>query len=109
VLNLALSSNVVPSSPTLYHPDDGKQYVPPKRRLLQEPPGIISQKTAFFIVTVVNLKFCIKYFASNIRDLVHEQKNFIDRGRAHSKGQNIRSVRGEAINVMILNHYEISS
>jgi hypothetical protein len=27
--------------------------VPPKRRFLQEPPGVTSQKTAFFIVTAV--------------------------------------------------------
>jgi hypothetical protein len=28
-------------------------YIPPKRRFLQEPHGITSQKTAFFIVTAV--------------------------------------------------------
>jgi hypothetical protein len=34
-------------------------YVPPKRRFLQEPHGVTSQKTQFFIVTAVkaaNLK-----------------------------------------------------
>jgi hypothetical protein len=29
------------------------RYVPPKRRFLQEPDGVSSQKTAFFIVTAV--------------------------------------------------------
>jgi hypothetical protein len=29
-------------------------YVPPKRRFLQEPHGVTSQKTPFFIVTAVN-------------------------------------------------------
>jgi hypothetical protein len=36
-----------------------RRYVPPKRRLLQEPHGVTSQKTALFIVTAVkgtNLK-----------------------------------------------------
>jgi hypothetical protein len=31
-----------------------KHYVPPKRRFLQEPHGVTSQRTAFFIVTAVN-------------------------------------------------------
>jgi hypothetical protein len=30
-----------------------RRHVPPKRRFLEEPHGITSQKTAFFIVTVV--------------------------------------------------------
>jgi hypothetical protein len=30
-----------------------RRYVPPKRRLLQEPHGLTSQKTPFFIVTAV--------------------------------------------------------
>jgi hypothetical protein len=31
-----------------------KRYVPPKRRFLQDPHGVTSQKTQFFIVTAVN-------------------------------------------------------
>jgi hypothetical protein len=31
-----------------------RRYVPPKRRLLQEPRGVTSQKTAFFLTTVPN-------------------------------------------------------
>jgi hypothetical protein len=31
----------------------GGRYVPPKRRFLQEPNDVISQKTAFFIASVV--------------------------------------------------------
>jgi hypothetical protein len=30
-----------------------RRYVPPKSRFLQEPPGVTSQKAAFFIVTAV--------------------------------------------------------
>jgi uncharacterized repeat protein (TIGR01451 family) len=30
------------------------RHVPPKRRFLQEPHGVTSQKTAFFIITAVN-------------------------------------------------------
>jgi hypothetical protein len=35
-----------------------KPYVPPKRRFLQEPCGVISQKTAFFIVNDVAMMLC---------------------------------------------------
>jgi hypothetical protein len=38
-------------------------YVPPKRRLLQEPHGVTSQKTVFFIVAAMktsNLTACVK-------------------------------------------------
>jgi hypothetical protein len=41
-----------------------KRYVPPKRRLLQEPHGVISQKTAFFIAIAVqtsNLTIWIQF------------------------------------------------
>jgi hypothetical protein len=30
-----------------------RRYIPPKRRFLQEPHGVTSQKTVFFVVTVV--------------------------------------------------------
>jgi hypothetical protein len=33
-----------------------RRYIPPKRRLIQDLHGATSQKTAFFIVTAVNLK-----------------------------------------------------
>jgi hypothetical protein len=49
---LLVTANVVPSSPilfTLMMPG----YVPPKRRYLQEPHGVTSQKTPFFTVTAV--------------------------------------------------------
>jgi hypothetical protein len=41
---LLVTASVVPSSSIL---------VPPKRRFLQEPHGVTSQKTPFFIVTAV--------------------------------------------------------
>jgi hypothetical protein len=42
--------------------------VPPKRRFLQEPHGVTSQKTAFFIVTAVktsNLTTFTKFIVNN--------------------------------------------
>jgi hypothetical protein len=51
VFQLLNTSNVVPS--LLIHPDDGGRYVPLKHRLLQEPHGVTSQKTAIFILTAV--------------------------------------------------------
>jgi hypothetical protein len=35
--------------------------VPPKRRFLQEPHGVTTQKTPFFIVTVVKTSNLTKY------------------------------------------------
>jgi hypothetical protein len=51
VRRLLVTASVVPSSPiqvTLM-----KEALPPKRRFLQEPRGVTSQKTPFFIVTAV--------------------------------------------------------
>jgi hypothetical protein len=51
VRRLLVTAKVVPSSlilVTLMR----RRYVPPKRRFLQEPHSVTSQKTAFFIVTL---------------------------------------------------------
>jgi hypothetical protein len=45
-----VTTNVVPSH-RLLSPWCWTRYVPPKRRFLQEPHGLTSQKTAFFIIT----------------------------------------------------------
>jgi hypothetical protein len=52
VSRLLVTANVVPSSPILITLMMGR-HVPLKRRHLQEPHGVTSQKTAFFIVTDV--------------------------------------------------------
>jgi hypothetical protein len=52
VRRLLVAACVVPSSPILVTLLKEVQ-VPPKRRLLQEPHGITSQKTLFFIVTAL--------------------------------------------------------
>jgi hypothetical protein len=39
-----------------------RRYVLPKRRFLQEPHGVISQKTPFFIVTAVKTSNLTKWF-----------------------------------------------
>jgi hypothetical protein len=49
---LIATDNAVPSSPILFGPMM-EGYVPPKLLFLQEPHGVTSQKTAFFIVTAV--------------------------------------------------------
>jgi hypothetical protein len=49
---LSYTANVVPSSPILVTLMI-ERYIPPKRRFLQEPHGVTSQKTAFFIDTAV--------------------------------------------------------
>jgi hypothetical protein len=50
VRRLLVTANVIPSSPILVTLMM-ESYVPPKRRFLQEPHGITSRKTPFFIVT----------------------------------------------------------
>jgi hypothetical protein len=52
VLRLLVPVRVVPSSPIVTLMKEAQ--VPPKRRFLQEPHGVTSQKTPFFIVTSVN-------------------------------------------------------
>jgi hypothetical protein len=52
VRRLLVTANVVPSSPILVI-WWWRRYVPPKRQFLQEPHGVTSQKTPFFIVTAV--------------------------------------------------------
>jgi hypothetical protein len=52
VRRLLVKANVVPSSPILISLIM-EGYFPPKRRFLQEPLGVTSQKTPFFIVTPV--------------------------------------------------------
>jgi hypothetical protein len=47
VLRFLVNANVVPSSPILVR-WWWRPYVPPKRRLYQDPHGVASQKTAFF-------------------------------------------------------------
>jgi hypothetical protein len=37
------------SSPIFGHPDEDRRQVPPKRRFLQEPHGVTTKKTPFFI------------------------------------------------------------
>jgi hypothetical protein len=49
---LLVTASVVPSSQFL-SPWWWRRYVPPKRRFLQEPHGVTSQKTPFFIVTIM--------------------------------------------------------
>jgi hypothetical protein len=44
-----------------------RRYVPPKRRLLQEPHGITSQKTPFFKVTAVKTSNLTKTWESEFR------------------------------------------
>jgi hypothetical protein len=51
-IRLLVSANVVPSLPILVTLLM-RRYVPSKRRFLQEPHGVTSQKTAVFIVTAV--------------------------------------------------------
>jgi hypothetical protein len=38
-----------------FHPEDGSGIFSSKRRFLQEPHGVTSQKTPFFIVTAVKI------------------------------------------------------
>jgi hypothetical protein len=52
VRRLLVAACVVPSSPIL-SPWWRRRQVPPKRRFLQEPHGVTTQKTQFFIVTAV--------------------------------------------------------
>jgi hypothetical protein len=52
VRRLLVAASVVPSSPILVTLLKERQ-VPPKRRFLQEPHDVTSQKTPFFIVTAV--------------------------------------------------------
>jgi hypothetical protein len=49
---LLVTANV-PTSPNLVTLMMEARYVPPKRLFLQEPHGVTSQKTPFFIVTAV--------------------------------------------------------
>jgi hypothetical protein len=51
---LLVTATVVPSLPILVTLMM-ERYVPPKRRLLQEPHGATSQKVQFFIVTEVKI------------------------------------------------------
>jgi hypothetical protein len=63
VLRLLVTA-IVPSSPILVTLMKEAQ-VPPKRRFLQEPRGVTSQKTQLFIVTAVktsNLTLCFLVF-----------------------------------------------
>jgi hypothetical protein len=53
VLRLLVTANVVPSSPILVTLMM-EAIRSSETRFLQEPHGVTSQKTAFFIVTVVN-------------------------------------------------------
>jgi hypothetical protein len=46
VRRLLVTANVVPSSPILVNLKK-RRYVPPKRRLLEEPHGVTSQKALF--------------------------------------------------------------
>jgi hypothetical protein len=48
-----LGTSLAVNSPILLHPDDGAAKFLSKRPFLQEPHGVTSQKTAFFIVTAV--------------------------------------------------------
>jgi hypothetical protein len=43
-----------------------RRHVPPKRRLLQEPYGVTSQKTAFFILTAVKIRFYSRFSVQNL-------------------------------------------
>jgi hypothetical protein len=45
--------NNVSSNEQTRHTSWSRRYVPPKHRFLQEPHGVTSQMTAFFIVTAV--------------------------------------------------------
>jgi hypothetical protein len=36
-----------------FHPDDGRRYVPPECCFLEEPDGVTSQETSFFMVSAV--------------------------------------------------------
>jgi hypothetical protein len=54
VRRLLVTASVVPSSPILITLIR-RRYVPPKCRLIQEPHGVTSQKTPFFIVTAVKV------------------------------------------------------
>jgi hypothetical protein len=56
---LAVTPIVVPGSPILVTLMM-EATVPPKRRFLQEPHGVTSHKTAFFIVTAVKPSTLIK-------------------------------------------------
>jgi hypothetical protein len=51
VRRLLATANDFPSSPILVT----RRYVPPKCRFLQEPHGVTSQKTAFFICRTVHI------------------------------------------------------
>jgi hypothetical protein len=50
------------SSGMLCHVAFVRTDVPPKRRFLQEPHGVTSKKTPFFIVTVVKTSNLIYFF-----------------------------------------------
>jgi hypothetical protein len=49
VLRLLVTANVVPSSPILLTLIWWKRYIPRKRRFLQEPRTVMTQKTSFFV------------------------------------------------------------
>jgi hypothetical protein len=61
---LLVTANVVPSSPILVTLMK-KAQVPPKRRFLQEPHGVTSQKTPFFFIS---LQFRLHATALQCRD-----------------------------------------
>jgi hypothetical protein len=51
-----------------------RRVVPPKRRFLQEPHGVTSQKTPFFIVTAVktsNLRYYLAYRSDQTCSCAH--------------------------------------
>jgi hypothetical protein len=52
---LAVNSNrrTLRRNAKYWHPDEGGAKVPPNLRFLQEPHGVRTQKTPFFIVTAV--------------------------------------------------------
>jgi hypothetical protein len=56
------------------HPDDGG--IPPKRRFLQEPHGVTSQKMAFLIVTA--MKISNLTFHEHIFSRTFASKSFIN-------------------------------
>jgi hypothetical protein len=57
---LAITSNVVPSSRFLSH-WWWRRYVPPKRRFLQEPHGVTSQKTLELFISNTSQKIRINF------------------------------------------------
>jgi hypothetical protein len=63
---LLVAASVVPSSPILVTLMK-EAWVPPKRRFLQEPHGVTSQKTPLFIVTTVKTSNLTYNFPSFIQ------------------------------------------